>query len=137
MKIDFDSPIYEGDNVDLTCSYNKTGKSIFYLTWKRLNEANGANETLWIYYGSKDWDYANKAGEPYFTSKFEHTDQTFYDESHNIRLLDARKNDTGLYWCYIVFLPGYEVVTSPAKKLYVGESHEHARKCIYMQYVAD
>ena len=45
MKVDFDSPFLEGDNVDLTCSYNNTGDSIFYLTWKRFNEANQANES--------------------------------------------------------------------------------------------
>ena len=130
MKVEFDSPFIEGDNVDMTCSYTSTGESIFYLTWIRFNEAKQANESLWIYYGSKDWNYKNKAKGPYFNPKIEHTDQTFYDESHNIRLLDAGKNDTGLYWCVIVFIDGYKEVASPAKKL--GESHEHARTYAYI-----
>ena len=137
MKIDFHSPVNNGDDVNMTCSYNSPGaERCFHLVWKRFNHATGANETVWKYYGRKDGDYektSNRPGEPYFQSKIEHTHQTFYDESHRIRLLDAEQNDIGRYWCYVGFTSFvYEYFISPAKELDVGESCEHARKYKYL-----
>ena len=93
-----------------------TCNSIFVLTWKRTSGTT--SYTIWHYYGTKSSSVINEALTG-FASKFVYVNQTYRDESHKIRLVNAGKNDGGLYWCYVEVIGGSNG-TSLQKQLQVG-----------------
>ena len=111
VTVDFVSPVNEGDDVEMTCAYNNPGSNNFQLLWRRKTSPDLDFKTIWIYFGSE-----NSATDKEFESNFEYIPQLHHDEtSHKIKLLDAKKNDKGLYMCS-VYVINVSIVTSSEKK---------------------
>ena len=121
LYVDFDSAGNEGDNVEMTCEYTNIGNNFFVLYW--YGKTGNTPQAIWQYHGTKNSSVSNEAIQGY-ASKFEYIPQTFHDETHKIRLLNAMQEDEGLYWCYIQVIgdsAGGSEGTSPQRQLEVGE----------------
>ena len=126
VRVNFDSPVTEGENVDITCTFDDTesrSDDLFVRWYRKPTGLKTQLETIgnWEYDstisgGIKHWFQSNAL-------KFEYINQTFHDGrvSHHIKLLYVEESDEGLYWCFVVFKGGEPSGHSNKEQLDVGE----------------
>ena len=127
MTVTFDSPVEDGDPVEMTCAYNITAGIVHLgVDWKRNQTLTGETQHIgsWFIYKIEMKGFVNeKFQRP--TVKFEYISETVHAErwSHKIRLLHANTNDEGFYWCIVIFNDGKGTSSaeSPKEQLDVGE----------------
>ena len=121
-SVHFISPVYEGAAVNMTCTFDSLNFDDFDVVyWERKTASDSK-------YKSLIQQSAGFLGNRY-KMDFEYI---FHDEnSHIIKLLHAKKNDSGLYRCGVVrtVKEDRRVYPSPEKQFDVGKCFEHA---VYM-----
>ena len=124
VTVHFDSPVNEGDDVEMTCEYSNPNGNSVVVTWYRQTEPGVQHiNAIWIY--SVSLDQTKNAAEEGFQKKFELISQPSSLRSHRIKLLSAEKKDEGGYWCS-VYVVLYRYGTSPRRQLHVtGEEFSH------------
>ena len=117
MTVHFDSPVKEGSDVEMECRYSHSGSNRFTVVWHKQPESlpSGYSTAIWYLEALGSNTLLNTALGG-FGLKFASVYESSYTNGHRIKLLNAKEDDKGLYFC---LLHSITIVISPKRQLVV------------------